>query len=121
MKSMNNFAPVYIVQRFFLRIFEFFVHWYVDGIRFFWHRCLLIFGRLEQSLALRITMHHLFEPLYKDYSIVGWILGPIFRLGRVLIAGFAYLVLFGFSFAVIALWTALPAFIIVNIFHPLAL
>ena len=117
---MGNFSLIYIVQQFFLRIYDFFYHWYVEGVRFLWGRFRLISGSMERSFAIRVTFRHLFEPLYKDYSIIGHILGPIFRTGRVLIGGFFYLLIVGVFLIITAAWVAIPLFIIANIIHPFA-
>ncbi|MEY4731814.1 MAG: hypothetical protein RL681_760 [Candidatus Parcubacteria bacterium] len=103
-----DFALVYIAHRFIYRVFDFFHHWYVDGSRFFLSRFLNVFAGLEQSFALRTTFAHFFEPLYKDYSAVGRILGIPFRAGRVLLGGTFYvLFVVGFAVAYIA-WLAIP-------------
>ena len=47
----------------------------------------------DQSFAVAITLRHFFEPLYKDYSIVGRVLGIVFRSARVVIGGVCYLFL----------------------------
>ena len=63
----------------------------------------------DQTFAIRITLRHFFEPLYKDYSIIGRILGVIFRTGRVIVGGVVYL-LITIMFAVVYLvWLAIPA------------
>jgi hypothetical protein len=116
---MSNFSPVYILQQFFLRIYDFFYHWYVEGVLFLWRRFRFISGSMEQSFAIRVTAKHLFEPLYKDYSIIGHILGPIFRIGRVVIGSFFYLVMAVVFFVLIVVWVSIPLFIIVNIIHPI--
>jgi hypothetical protein len=117
---MDNFSLIYIVQQFFLRIYDFFYHWYVEGVGFLWRRFQFISGSMEQSFAIRVTARHLFEPLYKDYSVIGHILGPIFRIGRVIIGGFFYLLIAGVFFVLIAIWVSIPLFIIANIIHPFA-
>ena len=107
-----DFALVYIAHRFIYRVFDFFHHWYVDGSRFFLLRFLTVFAGLEQSFAVRATFAHFFEPLYKDYSAVGRILGIPFRAGRVFIAG-AFYILFAVAFAVLyVLWLLTPVLLL---------
>lgn len=117
---MTNFALVYIVQQFFLRIWDFLYHWYAEGTRAIWHRFLKIFFQWDQTFALRVTIRHLFEPLYKDYTVIGWILGPTFRVGRIIIAAAAYAFLIAIFAALMAAWLALPAFLVVKIVRPTA-
>ncbi len=67
----------------------------------------------DRSFALAITLRHFFEPLYKDYSIIGRILGIVFRSARIVIGGVFYLVL-AFVFAIVYLiWLAIPAVILI--------
>ena len=103
-----DFALVYLIQRFFYRIFEFFHHWYIDGSRTIGRSFMGTLTAADQSLALKITLRHFFEPLYKDYSIIGRILGVIFRTGRIAIGAVVYLFITGFFLVVYFVWIAIP-------------
>lgn len=103
-----DFALVYLVQRFFYRIFEFFHHWYIDGSRAIARAFMAAITAADRSLALSITLRHFFEPLYKDYSIVGRILGVVFRTGRILIGLVVYLFLVIVFLAACLVWIAIP-------------
>lgn len=103
-----NFAPNYLVYRFFYRIFDFFHHWYVDGSRNFAYWVINFFEQLDQTFALKVTLKYFFQPLYKDYTVIGRILGIIFRSGRILF-GLAVYLLFGSLFLILyALWASFP-------------
>jgi hypothetical protein len=107
-----DFSVVYLGRRFFYRLLDFFHHWYVDGSRAIGRRFMVTLTKADQSFAVAITLRHFFEPLYKDYSIVGRILGIFFRSVRVLIGGACYLLL-ALGFAVVYLiWLAIPAIIL---------
>lgn len=111
-----DFALVYIVHRFFYRIGDFFHHWYFRASRTIAHAIISFFERLDETFAIRITLQHFFEPLYKDYSVLGRLLGVIFRTGRVLIGGTIYLflaLLFAFFYL---LWLLVPPGLILYIF-----
>lgn len=103
-----SFAPVYLVQRGFFRIYEFFRHWYADGSRFLGHAFISSLERLDRFFAVRITLRYFFEPLYKDYTIVGRILGVIFRSVRILLGVLIYLAASAIFVVVYILWLALP-------------
>ncbi|MEK9180407.1 MAG: hypothetical protein AAB897_03270 [Patescibacteria group bacterium] len=103
-----DFALIYLLQRFFLRLADFFHHWYVDGSRNIFHYFISLLENLDQTFALRVTLRHFFQPLYKDYTIVGRILGIIFRSGRVLIAFLFYLVIAAAFAIVYFAWLILP-------------
>ncbi len=68
--------------------------------------------RADQSFAVAITLRHFFEPLYKDYSVIGRILGIVFRSVRVAIGGVCYLVIALVFAAVYLIWIAIPAVIL---------
>ncbi len=107
-----DFAFVYLVQRFFYRLFDFFHHWYADGSRRFAHLFISTLEVADRTFAVKITLRHFFEPLYGDYSIIGRILGLIFRTGRVLIGSVMYLIVaIVFACAYLA-WLAIPTVII---------
>jgi hypothetical protein len=111
-----SFSLVYLVHRFFYRLFDFFHHWYIDGSRHFAHVFISFLERLDEIFAVKITLRYFFQPLYKDYSIMGRILGIIFRSFRVLI-GTAVYILVSFVFLVIYLgWLAVPPIIIFYVF-----
>ena len=103
-----DFAPVYLIQRLFYRVGDFFHHWYVDGSRTIGNKFIVTLEAADQSFAVKITLRHFFEPLYKDYSVIGRILGVVFRTGRVLVGGVFYL-LIALVFAVVYLaWLLVP-------------
>lgn len=68
--------------------------------------------RLDQSLAVKVTARYFFKPLYQDYSILGYILGFIFRSVRLFAGGFVYLLVILCATAVYILWAGLPVYII---------
>ena len=63
---------------------------------------------MDRSLAFRVTLKHIFEPLYKDYTVIGRIVGFVFRFFRLVIGLVAYAV-FGCLFLSFYLaWVLLP-------------
>ena len=108
-----DFAPVYLVERLFYRLKEFFHHWYVDGSRRFAHKFISTLEDLDRTVALKITLRYFFQPLYRDYSPIGRILGIIFRSGRVVIGILAYFFIALVFLVVYIIWIALPAAILI--------
>lgn len=107
-----DFSVVYLARRFLYRFLDFFHHWYVDGSRVIGRRFMATLTSLDQSLAVAITLRHFFEPLYKDYSIIGRILGIVFRSVRVAIGGVLYFFV-ALVFAIFyVIWLAIPAIIL---------
>ena len=110
---------VYLVKRFFWRLENFFHNWYVHGSRRLAHYFISALEAMDRSLAVKITLQHFFEPLYKDYTVIGRILGFFFRLGRLTIGILVYSV-FGLAALGIYLgWLMLPALVLYGIFRNL--
>ena len=107
-----DFSLVYLAQRLLYRFLDFFHHWYVDGSRAIARHFMETMRSVDQSLAVAITLRHFFEPLYKDYSIVGRIMGIIFRTARVLIGGIFYIFLALLFAIAYVIWIAIPAVIL---------
>ena len=84
----------------------------MDGSRVIGRRFMATMTAADQSFAVAITLRHFFEPLYKDYTIIGRIMGIFFRSVRVVIGGALYLVL-AIAFAIVyVIWLAIPAIIL---------
>lgn len=109
---MDDFALGYLVHRFFYRLTDFFHHWYVDGSRTIAHRFISTLEEIDKTFAIVITLRFLFQPLYKDYSVIGRILGVIFRTGRILIGAFVYLFVIALFLVFYLIWIAIPAAVI---------
>ena len=115
---MNDFSIFYLANRFVFRVSDFFRHWYVDGSRFFLVQFLNYVRTLDKTLALKVTFRHLFEPLYKDYTIVGTFLGPVFRIGRVLFGTLLYALIAIVAVILYAVWIFAPAIILIYAIKP---
>lgn len=111
-----SFFPVYIVGRLFFQIGNFFRHWYVDSFYFMLRKAADLFHDLDRTIAFRVTLYHFFEPLYGDYSVAGRILGPIFRVLRVMLGALAYLILGMLAVLIYLVWLLIPPVLIALIF-----
>ena len=107
-----DFSVVYLARRFIYRFLDFFHHWYVDGSRAIERRFMATLTAADRSFAVAITLRHFFEPLYKDYSIIGRIMGIIFRSVRVAIGAVCYFFLALVFAALYLAWLAIPAVIL---------
>jgi hypothetical protein len=106
------YAGLYLAERFLFRIVDFFHHWYIDASRVFFHRFVSILEDLDYTFAVHITLRHFFEPLYKDYSIIGRIMGVVFRSLRVIIGGAIYLLIAILFLCAYVAWLSLPLTIV---------
>ncbi len=116
---MASFALTYLVGRFFWRIWNFLHNWYVHGSRKIAHYFILALEEMDRGLAVKVTLQHFFEPLYKDYTIIGRILGVFFRSGRVLIGGVIYIIFATVAIVIYLVWLLIPILIGISIFYSL--
>ncbi len=107
---------VYLGERCLFRIADFLRHWYWESARVYFNFVLDQFHNLDRFLAFRITLRHLFEPLYGDYSLVGRLLGFPLRIMRLAVAGLTYLILGGAAGALYLAWLILPFYLTARIF-----
>ncbi|HVN26493.1 MAG TPA: hypothetical protein VMT99_02465 [Candidatus Paceibacterota bacterium] len=107
-----DFSPAYLLGRFAYRFLDFFHHWYVDGSRAFGHAFISVLAAADRTFAVKITLQHFFEPLYKDYSPVGRVVGIVFRAGRAIIGTVVYCCIAAAFAAAYAAWLAVPAVIL---------
>lgn len=119
MNPMGDTALVYVVERFFYRLIEFLRHWYVKSGRLYSNFVLNQLERLDYYLAWKITAQHLFKPLYKDYSVIGYTMGIFLRLVRLAVASAVYAVVFCFALAVYLLWLLIPVYLVFKAVVPI--
>jgi hypothetical protein len=73
---------------------------------------------LDRFLAWRITLKNLFQPLYKDYTTIGYALGFLFRFLRVVLGSVVYVVAFAIALAFYIAWLALPPYLLYRVIYP---
>ena len=107
-----SFSLVYLAQRFFYRVYEFLWHWYVNSFYIFSHGAISLLQLLDEKLALAINLRLWFKPLYQDYTIIGYILGFLFRTLRIGVAVALYFCV-AISFSVgYLIWAGILPYII---------
>ena len=102
----------------FSAIIEFFHHWYVDGSRLIFHRFIMILEQTDGVLAFRVTLKHIFEPLYGDYTVIGRTVGFVFRFLRLLVGLLIYCVFAGMFLTFYLVWLMLPLAILALAIKP---
>lgn len=113
-----NFFATYLVGRFFFRIKEFVDHWYRGGFHAVMHYVLTFLEAMDETLALRVTLKHFFQPLYGDYTVPGRALGFVFRAGRVFLGIIIYPIVICGAFVVYLAWALVPLYLLTSIFFP---
>jgi len=110
-------ALAFLAGRFLYRIVEFLRHWYVRSTRIAWRFVKGLVRQIDYRFALVVTLKNLFQPLYGDYSFLGYMFGFIFRFGRVLIASTVYASIILASGALYLAWLAVPPALIIVMFR----
>lgn len=105
----------YLGRQFVWRIFEFLEHWYLGSFRVTGGRFMELLRDWDKFFALKITVRHWLEPLYQDRTLIGYILGPIFRTGRIILALIVYLLVTALAGLLYVLWLLIPPYIIYKI------
>ena len=110
-------ALAYLIRRFFFRVVEFLRHWYIKSFKIYSNFVFDQLQKMDRTLAWRVNVRYLFQPLYKDYSIIGYVLGFILRIGRLLGISIIYLVVFLFVIVAYVIWLMIPIAIVLRIFY----
>lgn len=105
----------YITTRFVHKLVDFFRDWYIGFFFLLSRLASRIFRTLDRGLALRVNLYHFFEPLYQDRTIIGYVLGFIFRSVRLLVGLASYLVLTIVFVLIYAAWCLVPFYLLYKI------
>ncbi len=103
---------IYLIRRFFYRIFDFLRHWYVKSLKIYSNFVLDELVKIDRVLAWRVNLRYLFQPLYKDYSVIGYGLGFILRFLRLVGTGLIYLFIFALAILIYLVWLLIPILIL---------
>ncbi|RJQ27779.1 hypothetical protein C4565_04815 [Candidatus Parcubacteria bacterium] len=109
-----NLSVVFLGKRLVFRIFEFLRHWYVRSARIYSDFVITKFERLDRRFAWMVTLKNIFQPLYKDYTIIGYVIGFVFRSIRLLVASIIYVIFFFIAAMVYVVWLAIPPILLLS-------
>lgn len=116
---MKVFLPIYLFKQVIFRLESFISHWYLGAGAFWWGKFLKVLSRLDKTFAVHITLKHWLEPLYQDRTIMGYILGFIFRTSRIIIGAVVYFFIGILFFLVFLVWALVPIYLIFKVFSVL--
>ncbi len=104
---MRYYQPP-LIYRLFLGLINFPYWWYFSGSFWFFAFLLRVTIVVADKWAIRTTARLLLKPLYRDYTVVGVVIGPIIRFLRLVVSSLALaVVLSGLTF-IYYLWLAQP-------------
>ena len=89
--------------------------WYIESIDVFFRTWKNLILFLEEDLAVGLMWKLLFVPLFHDSSIVGRVLSVCFRMGRVTVGIFAFILGTVFLIALAAYWLFLPILVFLDL------
>ncbi|MDE2001710.1 MAG: hypothetical protein KGI60_04075 [Patescibacteria group bacterium] len=112
-----NVSIIYLFARLMQRGADFVVHWYRDAFFRFVDWTLSTLERLDRRFAVRITAKNWLQPLYQDYTLIGYVWGFIFRTGRIAIGLVVYLAVVLVALAGFIAWALFPLYCLYRIFH----
>ncbi|MDO8570746.1 MAG: ATP-dependent Clp protease ATP-binding subunit [Candidatus Daviesbacteria bacterium] len=87
--------------------------WYPESLVFFLRTLRNTIFYLEEDLAVGLMLKLLFVPLFHDSSIVGKLLSFSFRVFRIIVGLFAFLLVTILLFVIAIYWFALPFIVII--------
>ena len=87
---------------------QFLWFWYVQSSKDFWHREVAFLKQIERDIGVMINLKLILQPIFGDYSYMGRIIGPVFRLGRVLTGTIIMVASIFIVILIYLLWIILP-------------
>ena len=87
---------------------QFFYFWYIQSSKDFWHREILFIKGVERDIGVMINLKLITQPIFGDYTYAGRVIGPIFRLGRVLVGTMIMVVSIFVVILIYLIWIILP-------------
>ncbi|MBI4128168.1 MAG: hypothetical protein HY459_03810 [Parcubacteria group bacterium] len=90
-------------------IFGFFDDWYYQKPRAYWRAVLGLIASVDRDMAVAVMVRLFFTPLYGDYSGIGRVVGPLFRLLRIIAGMFIYLLILLVGTVFFLIFIVLPA------------
>jgi hypothetical protein len=110
-EQVERFAIGYVVNRFLYRILLFFRNWYAGSFLVISRQTVNLLESLDRTFGFRATLKHFFEPLYQDHTILGHLLGVLFRSFRLALAMAMYTAVIAVAAALYIGWALIPLYI----------
>ena len=97
-------------------IINFFSFWYVRSSKAFWRKEISFIKGIERDMGVLINLKLIFQPIFGDYSYMGRVIGPIFRMSRVLIGFIIMAISIVAVTAIYFIWIILPPLAFLMVF-----
>ena len=70
---------------------------------------------MDQSIAFKVTLRNLFQPMYQERNIIGYVLGFIFRSLRLIFGMIIYGSVIVVAALIFLVWAGIPPYILLKI------
>lgn len=105
----------YLFLRGIQAIERFLSHWYILVFYAYWGYVTRSLLALDRYFAFRVTLLNIFNPLYQDYSFLGYVLGIFFRSILLFFGGIVYAVILIVALAIYFVWVSIPPILVLRI------
>jgi len=93
-----------------LKLLQNYIHWYFVFVPQYLVSILFRYiGYIDDKLAITVMASYIFVPLFNDKTVLGYVLGFVFRLIRIIFGGFILLVFIISAFLILVFWVIAPA------------
>ena len=106
---------IYLFDRFVYRMANFLRHWYVDSFTSYSRFIIARLEHMDRTIALKVTWRNLFQPLYQERNIFGYVLGFLFRSIRLIGGGITYVIVIVLASAIYLVWAGVLPYILLRI------
>ncbi len=104
----------YLLKRALYRLGQFFVHWYVHSYFIIGGWAINTLEKLDRVFGLKITWRYFGQPLFKDFTYIGYFLGFIFRGFRITISLVIYTFVVGMFIFLYIIWALIPIYLMLG-------
>lgn len=110
------YAITYLGERFWYRVFEFLRNWYVKSAKTYANYIVNKLEEIDRHIAWKITLRHLFDPLFGDYTFIGRVISFPIRLIRLIMGGIFYVIFICVAASIFVVWSLIPIYLIWGMF-----
>lgn len=97
-------------------IINFFSFWYLQSSKNFWRKEISFIKQIERDLGMIVNLKLIYQPIFGDYSYMGRVIGPVFRISRVLIGLLIILTSIIIVVTIYLIWIILPPLAFLMVF-----
>ena len=105
---------VYLFSKGIQAIERFLFHWYILVFYTYWGYVARSMAALDRYFAFKVTLLNIFNPLYQDYTLLGYVLGIFFRLLRLFVGSIVYSIVLIIALIFYLVWVSILPILIIR-------